>query len=325
MTEPLTDQSLGATYYKPPARLDVARTITAFGIALVAAVVVGAVYVYVADWLDEWPYRLASAGAAGLATGAGAAWVVRFGRIRIPATAILLATTLALACLYAAWVTFVWLTMRQAGYLFSVWDLVGEPLALWNLIVFLNDVGTWTYGGDTIRGVPLLIIWIIEALVIIGGAVALAWWAVSSSVACRHCGTDLVRESGLPKFSARVSRDEKQLVADLESKNFDALLALGPLEDEDDPEYNLELLRCRSCGRTNVLSLRRTAWTQHGDGRITVETTPLMNQLLVSATEAEDVIALKSKLPSGEKADDVHDDDDDDDDNDRGAKLEATA
>src|SRR5688500_822794 len=169
MTEPLTYQSsLGAMYYKPPARLDVARTITSFGIALVAAVALGAAYVYVAEWLDRWELRLASAGAAGLATGAGAAWVVRFGRIRVPATAILLTTMLGLVCLYAAWVTWVWLVMRQAGYSFGVWVLIRDPIAFGELVRLLNDLGTWSYKGNVIRGVPLLIIWIIEALVLIG-------------------------------------------------------------------------------------------------------------------------------------------------------------
>jgi hypothetical protein len=59
----------------------------------------------------------------------------------------------------------------------------------------------------------------------------------------------------------------------------------------------MELLRCPKCGETNTLSLRRRMLIVNAQHQLVAHAEPLIERVLITAEQAEQVIALKDRLP----------------------------
>ena len=90
--------------------------------------------------------------------------------------------------------------------------------------------------------------------------------------------------------------DKETVAAQVEGRAFDALIARGPLLDDVDPHIGLELFRCPSCGETNVLSVRRYAMVFNEQRQWVTVSTTLVDRLLITKEQAEEVEELKAKV-----------------------------
>lgn len=85
---------------------------------------------------------------------------------------VLQAIILSLFGLYFSWVAYVMEFVVDdvvTGY-FQEFVLLMQPWVLWEIIVEMNEVGVWSVFGSTPTGALLTLIWIGEALMIIGSA-----------------------------------------------------------------------------------------------------------------------------------------------------------
>ncbi|EIW94093.1 hypothetical protein HMPREF1321_0403 [Capnocytophaga sp. oral taxon 412 str. F0487] len=107
--------------------------------------------------------------------------VVRLGKVRNYGLAILFALIASLVAYYLQWVVWADLAIntsevygnKQIGVAVSnvqieqLLYLLGHPSDLFGLIGLINEEGTWAIKGNTVSGVFLTIIWVIEFLVIV--------------------------------------------------------------------------------------------------------------------------------------------------------------
>jgi hypothetical protein len=171
---------------------------------------------------------------------------------------------------------------------------------LWEIMTMINRVGVWSYKNNVVRGVALTVVWVIEALALI---VIPALFATRTEMAemdrpfCDKCRAFLVRKGGLARFAGEDHGRDWETIAHIEGRNFDRLLALGLPADEDAPYIGMELMRCPRCGETNTLSFRRHMLIVNAEHRLVAHSEPLIERLLITAEQAEQVIALKERLP----------------------------
>jgi len=59
----------------------------------------------------------------------------------------------------------------------------------------------------------------------------------------------------------------------------------------------MELMRCPKCGETNTLTFRRRMLIVNAQHRLVAHAEPLVERMLITAEQAEQVIALKDRLP----------------------------
>ena len=282
MSEPLNYRpSNSAVYYRPLEQFNRRGLLIGLPIGVVSAVIGSAAYALILPTLRDGVVHVI---AACVAAGAVAliAWSVsRAAKLRSPTIAAFLGAAISLLSLYTMWVAWIPSTLKYSGL---YWQLVAHPFAFFKIIRVINRFGTWSYNGDQIRGFPLLIIWLIEAGMMLSAGVFAAIVATRDhEPICPVCRAKLASKIKIPKFAA-TRQDE--LVAAIEARTFEQLAAHEPPTHEHAPEVDIWVLSCPTCMETHVLSVKRLAWGRNKQGRLELKTTPLVNDLMITPVEA---------------------------------------
>jgi hypothetical protein len=289
--------SASAVHYKPPKRVVPWRTLIGCALAALAIIIGSIAYVKLVPHVENIYLRLGATGTAALITGAICMAAVRFGRVYIQLLAASIGTALGLLALYVMWLVFVHDFFVASGFKVRWLGLVAHPSTFIELTRLINQAGTWKLNDNMLRGPVLLFMWIAEGAAILAAAVLMALKGLASDdPMCSRCAAACTFTKGLPRFA---TDREDELLAVVENREFALLNSQPPPADEDAPEISLRLLSCRRCGEMNVLTVNRLSWSlQHGT--LTLETTPLVNQLLITREEAEVLKNLKTTMPANE-------------------------
>jgi len=220
-------------YYKPSGKFTPLAFLYFAGIALIILPLLGLLYAYAIWYIPIIYFNVIIAGAFGFAIAFLISHgVVKFGKVRnVPLTIGLsiLAGLIALYFHYAVWVDLVLNMGESYGNsrlgitvsnikIIQTFNLALNPAALFEIIAEINDYGTWGIKGSTVSGVFLTVIWIIEALIIIGVATFVPI-AFAKAPFC-ELGNEWFKEKTLPAFQYIENRPE--LIKNLESSNPEA-------------------------------------------------------------------------------------------------------
>ena len=286
--------SNSAVYYTPPRRIYLWRTIIAFAGAAGAAMLGAFFYARIQPELNNFYLRVGAVVAAAIAVGALGYAPVHFGKVRLPVVAAFLGAALAMLTLYVMWVTWVHDALNNWGLRVGYWPLVTHPVSLFRLIRFINSSGTWSYKGEAARGLGLFVFWLGEAGAILACGVFFPLKAIGTDdPTCRECGSACKLVRPIPHF-AFDRQDE--MIATVQNRQFQDVALHGPPQNDDEPHLSLRLLSCPRCAQTNILTLNRVSWTVDINHRPTVKITPLVNQLLVTPDESEELKKLFNEI-----------------------------
>ncbi|MGI4884569.1 MAG: hypothetical protein ACRYFR_06380 [Janthinobacterium lividum] len=186
-------------YYQPSNKMPLGGAVLFLLGGAAAAAVLALVYVY-AIWYIPFIYvNFVLCLGFGLLLGAGLAGLARAGKLRSPRGVGGLAAAVGLVAVYLEWGAYLTLFFgteapapgapSTAAHLFSTSGLhvastsfspglfatiLSHPAGMWNAMRQINETGTWSLRGATPSGLLLWAIWLVEALVIVGGAYLLA-------------------------------------------------------------------------------------------------------------------------------------------------------
>jgi hypothetical protein len=305
MTSPLTPSSLSyATplYYRHSGRFSVPGVLLALLVSCAAAVVLGTVYAYV-DLYNPCISVLNFLATA--AFGAGIGWVtgkmLQVARVRNNVVTALLASFVALFALYVGWVVWVCAVLQRAAESGSfqpptLLELILNPRGLIDIIRNLNEVGVWTQGSRyasshdtprTVKGIELTVIWLVEAVGVVGLAILVAINLASSVPYCERCGRWC--QTLASAFNCAPG-DPLELRRSLETKDFSYLRLLGGPRAGEGRWWTLDLYLCGGCNGMYAVTAREVRVTIDKKGRENKQTKTLVNKLLLSEEEAKALV-----------------------------------
>lgn len=170
-------------YYKPSGKAPISGIILALAGGAVVAVALSIVYIAL-QWFIPFIYinvvftLLFSVGLAGLG-----AELLKRGKIRNMTVAMVIGIIISLVAFYSQWALFISLTLESSGTA-SIAGEIGIVKTSFNLNTFskvflepkfvfasikeLNEIGTFSLKRTVVSGTFLWIVWIIEALIILG-------------------------------------------------------------------------------------------------------------------------------------------------------------
>lgn len=234
-----------AKYYKPSGKFNPLAFLYFAVIALVILPLLGLLYAY-AIWYIPFIYiNFIIAAAFGFAIALAISHgVVKYGKVRnVPLTIGLsvLAGIIALYFHYAVWVDLVINAGESYGNsrlgvtvsnikLVQTFNLALNPSVLFEYIGLINESGTWGIKNSTVSGLLLSIIWIVEAVIIIGIATFLPM-GFAKAPFC-ELGNEWFKEKVLPAFKYIENRPE--LIKNLEAANPEAFKDLELTNNIDD-------------------------------------------------------------------------------------------
>jgi hypothetical protein len=209
-------------------------------------------------------------------------YLLHASKVRNQAVTAATAAVVALFTLWASWVVWLYALLHRADVDVGLLTLVTEPSALWKLVVAVNEQGAWNLHGFTPTGAILWGLWAIEAGIIVGGVVLVAWFFVSSPF-CEACDAWSLEQKGL----AVLGHTQKDALAPrLERGDY---AVIGELPPPSDAAYTrFDLHACGSCDALNALTATAVTVTVK-KGKADKSEKTLVKYLLLSARQLADV------------------------------------
>ena len=147
-------------------------------IAAVAAFPLGFVYSYIVRWIPFIYVHVFATAGYGFAMGLVAGYGLRLGKVRNTTVAFLTAMVAGIIALYFAWSAHINATFHGAPILATP----GEVLVAMR---HLYEEGSWAMrGGGALTGIPLAIVWVVEALIIMGFVIGTAFFMIANTPFC---------------------------------------------------------------------------------------------------------------------------------------------
>jgi hypothetical protein len=177
--------------------------------------------------------------------------------------------------LYISWFDWVLHLANPGHWIFNIARPMMHPGKLWSAMLFVNSVGTWrsTSSATNDHGTFLWLVWIGEALLVVGVGTLAALAVVQLRPFCERCEQWCSQKT---KLIFAPSLTAEQFKTNLESENVASLekLAVG---DPKQPHYRVELHTCANCHSLNTLSLIQSFPKNHKT---------IINKLMITPDQA---------------------------------------
>jgi len=192
--------------YRHSGKFAVQGPVLTLAAAVAAAVPLGYAYAYLMKWIPFIYLNVLITGGYGFLFGLLAAVVAKFGKVRNTGLAVILGLLAGAIALYFAWNGHVHSLIRdERPWLFM-------PAEVVNVMQILYEQGSWGMrSGGNVTGIPLAIVWIVEAGIIIGLSVFVPFGMIADTPFCEKSQCWLDQEKKIDTLD--VFTDSAQLAA----------------------------------------------------------------------------------------------------------------
>jgi hypothetical protein len=298
-------------YYKPSNKMPPAGILALLAGGLAAALVLALVYIY-AVWYIPFIYiNFFICLGFGLVLGAVLAVLVRLGKLRSPGGVGVLALLVGLVAVYLEWGVYLTLLFNSESTgsgstidtstsfspsLFA--DIIAHPAAMWLAMQKINATGTWSLKGSTPSGVFLGVIWLIEAVLILGGAYLVA--KAQATEPFSEISNEWATEETLA-HPISFAQDAATTRTALETGQFHHLTPHMSAVAED-PFARIKLHSAPNDHNCRYLTLENVTTTIDKKGKASQSTTTVVQHLAISAAAFQELQRRFGTLPTSQPA-----------------------
>jgi hypothetical protein len=298
-------------YYQPSNKMPLGGVLLFLLGGVLAAAVLAFVYIY-AIWYIPFVYiNFFICLGFGLVLGGILMLLARAGKLRSPKGVGILALLVGLAAVYLEWSVYLTLlfnaettgTGRDAdtstsfkASLFG--DVLTHPAAMWETISKINQTGTWSLKGATPSGLFLWFVWLVELVIIVGGAYLMAKSQADEPFS--ELANEWADEETLAHPVA-YAPDATQTRTALETGQFHAL-APHVAQSELDPFARLKLHRVPNDPGCQYLTLENVTTKVDDKGKASQSTATVVQHLAISPSVYDDLKQRFGTLPNAPSA-----------------------
>jgi hypothetical protein len=228
-------------YYKPSGKIPVKGIFISMITAFIITVILSIIYIAL-QWFIPFVYlNFFIAAGLGFGIGGGVFIAIGSGKIRNTKYECVLAALCGLLGWYCQWALFVSLMseaegsigggmwVRSSFNLTGFWYMLTHPEILFQAMLSLNDAGTFSLKHNTVSGTLLWVVWVFEALIIIGAPILFSLSGRSTSPFSEQ--NDQWMEERDVEGKLKTVTDPDQTIAELSTCNFNSLNDFLPADD----------------------------------------------------------------------------------------------
>ena len=228
-------------YYKPSGKIPVKGIFISLITAFVITVILSIIYIAL-QWFIPFIYlNFFIAAGLGFGVGGGVFIAIGAGKIRNTKYEFVLAVLCGLLGWYCQWALFVSLMseaegsmgggmwVRSSFNLTGFWYILTHPEILFRAMLSLNDAGTFTLKHNIVSGTLLWVVWVIEALIIIGVPILFSLSGRSTSPFSEQ--NDRWMEERDVEGKLKTVTDPDQMIKELNTGNLKFLKDFLPADD----------------------------------------------------------------------------------------------
>lgn len=265
-------------YYKHSGKIGPLGPIYMIVFGVLAALVLGAIYGYAIFYIPfiylNFFITLFFGAIVGYAIGLGG----KMGKVRNSSLMLLFGFVLGVIAEYVGWVSWILAFSEQEAFLLN-------PTHMSNVLSLVAEGGAWTIFGWTPKGTSLYLIWLIEAVMIIGASTLVSWSVISAVPYCEPCGKWVENKYAFSPVSSIENVDT--LKSQLESGDFSSLQALEKLDSPANASTLVEVFHCDGCNKNFYLTVKSVVVSVDSDNKEKKEETTVIENLIVSSDQFE--------------------------------------
>ncbi|WP_420572589.1 hypothetical protein [Kordia sp.] len=289
-------------YYKPSGKTSPISLLFLLIAIAIGAPIIAFIYSYAILYIPLIYLNILCLFGAAFGIGFVANFVVGMGKVRNKTVAMIFGLIVGLAGLYVSWVVWIYDHANASAFVeVSYMDLLTNPKALWGIIWEINVHGTWGIGrsGGAVDGIMLTIVWIIEALAIVGVSVFFAY-----SKACEpylENDDDWAETTKIGPFE--LIEDITSLKQELETQKYEQLHALPKEEAGRTKSYTSLLLyhgQKKEQAKEFYLTVNNMMEDYDKDGKLSFDEKTQISFIRISKEAGQQLFARKNTmLPAG--------------------------
>jgi hypothetical protein len=251
---------------------------TTAGIA--AAVVLGVVYSFAVVYIPIVYINALLTFCFGWAMGQAVGWGAKAGKIRNPFVATAYGFLVGLIGIYVAWGTDFLARVIIPQHIQIHYISAFYPSVLMGYIKIFYEKGAWGLPhGGTVSGIPLAVVWAIEAAMIVGAATYFARKAIVHHPFCENCSRWANIEPGKRPLSLIGAGEHfSQLI----SGDLNALMKFN-LAHSESTYLQLDLASCPTCAESCYLTIQQVSETLDKEGKLKIERKALVHNMTIPA------------------------------------------
>jgi len=228
-------------YYKPSGKIPVKGIFISLITAFLITVILSIIYIALQWFIPFIYFNFFIAAGLGFGIGGGVFIAIGSGKIRNTKYEYVLAVLCGLLGWYCQWALFVSLMseadgsmgggmwVRSSFNLSGFWYILTHPDILFQAMLSLNDAGTFTLKHNTVSGILLWVVWVIEALIVIGAPMLFSLSGRSTSPFSEQ--NDQWMEERNVEGKLKTVTDPDQMIRELNTGNLKSLKDFLPADD----------------------------------------------------------------------------------------------
>lgn len=262
----------------------------------ISAILLAAVYSYGLAWIPLIYVSFLLTGGFGAILGLIVGICAKIGKIRNPFIVGIFGLMIGALGLYMSWAF-------DGMARFGTEEIAGpilNPLALKEYMSIFYAEGFWGMGrgGGTVSGIFLGIIWLVEAVIILGLAWLISHGSVASLPFCENCNRWTSTVEGLCQLTP--PEDEGTSIEQLLSGDVSALQSFTRSPENAGAYLRLDTAECPDCDDCNCATVNLVEVTVDKDGDNNLSTSALIENMLLSKEDFESMKNIVTDLPMGE-------------------------
>lgn len=263
-----------ASYYRHSGKFGVDGLVFGLLAGMLLAIPAAFLYDYGIVEIDSAKLRILCPMGFGSLIGAVCGSAMYWTKVRSVVVAGIVGAAASFFALYLSWVAWVLHLLYPTRWLFNLTLPALHPRGLWQLMVAINAKGTWSYEhGQSTTGGSLWLIWVLEALFVVGFGALVAVSLIKRLPFCERCNAWANKRLSL---YISPSLPPGQIKQEVESQDV-SLLEKLPVGEKKKPHFRVDLHTCGVCHTLNTLSLVQNFPRNHKT---------LVEKLLVTADQA---------------------------------------
>lgn len=260
------------------------------GAGLAAAAGLGIAYGYLMFWIPFVYLNFLMTIFFGIIIGYIVFAAGKAGKVRNSALIGVVGLVCAIAGLYFAWAGYIGGLVNKSGE--DAPFVVLNPAAILDVGGLLLEKGAWTLFGGTPTGTILFILWLLEALIIVGAGGLIAWSSIGELPFCEGCDAWTEVRKGFKKLDPQVMQGAIEKLAGGDVSGLREIPASKP----GSGFVRVDLATCKTCQASTFVSLVVVQMKMEKGEVKEEEADTLVKNLQISAEEYEHVKASGAPL-----------------------------
>jgi hypothetical protein len=256
-------------------------------VPIAAGFPLGFVYATLIKWIPFIYLNVFITAGYGFLFGFLAGWAMKFGKVRNNPLAALCGAVSGIIGLYFGWNGHIHAYFESA----PAFCMPGEVL---NGMKYLYEHGSWTLKGETITGVVLGIVWVVEALIIVGISILTPYAMISGTPFCERNECWLDEEKKISTMEAFVQTAQLEAI---KAGDLSPLFQARAKREGASTFGRLTIKHSSKCEEFCTVTVANVTVTIDKKGKITEKTQKLATNIIVSKSMFEQIVKLEQLKP----------------------------